>query len=168
MSKTLKTEGFTIIELMITVAVVGVLAAVALPSFNYTIKNSRVKTTASDLHSSLLYARSEAIKRNADVTVTVNSSGWVVSYVEASTTKILSQKNDVPSDVTSTCYIDNAAQSLPQSVVFNRSGRPDHLLEMRYFSSALSTVPMRCVSLSLSGRPKVDTDTDDDATNGCG
>ena len=168
MSKTLKTEGFTIIELMITVAVVGVLAAVALPSFNYTIKNNRVKTTASDLHTSLLLARSEAIKRNADVTVTINSSGWVVSYDDAGTTKILSQKNDMPPDVTSSCYIDNTAQSMPQAVVFNRSGRPNHLLEMRYSSSALSTVPLRCVSLSLSGRPKVDTDTDSDATNGCG
>lgn len=168
MSKTFKTEGFTIIELMITVAVVGVLAAVAFPSFNYTIKNNRVKTTASDLHTSLLYARSEAIKRNSDVTVTLSSNGWIVSYVEASATKILSQKDDVPSDVSSTCYIDNTAESLPQSVVFNRSGRPNHLLEMRYTSNSLNTVPMRCVSLSLSGRPKVDTDTDGNTSNGCG
>lgn len=168
MSKPLKTQGFTIIELMITVAVVGVLAAVALPSFNYTIKDSRVKTTASDLHTSLLLARSEAIKRNADVTVTINSSGWAVSYDDSGTTKILSQKNDVPSDVNSTCYIDNTAKTLPQSIVFNRSGRPDHLLEMRYDSSALSTVPLRCVSVSLSGMPRVETDTDGNAANGCG
>jgi len=169
MIRNYKSSGFTLIELMVAVSVVGVLVAIAMPSFNYTIQNNRVKTSASDAHISLLLARSEAIKRNDSVTVTFSNTGWLVSYydTDSSSTKILSQKNDLSSDVDYDCTLDGSAASLPQSVVFNRSGRPDHLLELEFTSSVNSEIPLRCVSLSLSGRPKVETDSDSDASNGC-
>ena len=177
MIKSLKSSGFTILELMITIAVVGVLAAVALPSFNYTIQNNRVKTAASDAHMSLLLARSEAIKRNNNVRVKFNSNGWSVAYwdPDASTPDYvtLTDKTDLSSDVNYDPYLGGTEQSLPQDIVFNRSGRLDPStnsvsIELRFTSSKLNTIPLRCVSLSLSGRPKVETDSDGDATNGCG
>jgi type IV fimbrial biogenesis protein FimT len=71
-------DGFTSIELMVTVAIVGVLAALAAPSFQTLMERWRVRQVVSDLESSLQFARSEAIKRNGGVVmqkITTNSHG---------------------------------------------------------------------------------------------
>lgn len=62
-------SGFTLIELMITVAVLVIVLTVAIPSFNSTIQNSRSTALANDLSGALNLARSEAVKRGAEVRV---------------------------------------------------------------------------------------------------
>lgn len=62
-------KGFTVIELMVTLAVAAILLAIAIPSFNYLMVSSKLTTTANAYVYALNIARSEAIKRNADVTV---------------------------------------------------------------------------------------------------
>ena len=61
--------GFTLIELMITIAVVGVLTALVLPSFTKLLKNNCMTTTTNNLVTSLQLAKSEAVKRRATVRV---------------------------------------------------------------------------------------------------
>ena len=81
--ETANNKGFTLVELMITLAIAAILMALAVPSFNSTIKNSRISTQSNELITSLNYARSEAIRRGADVTVgraDVNwENGWVIT-----------------------------------------------------------------------------------------
>ena len=70
--------GFTLIELMVTVSVLGVLLAIALPSFQPLIERWRVRQVESHLESSLQFARSEAIKRGGNVVmqkITTNTNG---------------------------------------------------------------------------------------------
>ena len=70
--------GFTLIELMVTVSVLGVLMAIALPSFQPLIERWRVRQVESHLESSLQFARSEAIKRGGNVVmqkITTNTNG---------------------------------------------------------------------------------------------
>src|ERR1044072_8809018 len=64
-----RTAGFTMIELMITVAVASVLMAVAVPSFNQMIASGRLTSQSNDMLVAINLARSEAIKRNANVTL---------------------------------------------------------------------------------------------------
>jgi type IV fimbrial biogenesis protein FimT len=62
-------SGFTLIELMVTIGVAGVLAGIAIPSFKSTIQNNRLTTSANELVTALNLARSEAVKRGLSVTV---------------------------------------------------------------------------------------------------
>lgn len=85
-----RARGFTLIELMVTIAIAAILAGLAAPSFRDLIANNRLKTHTSALHTSLLQARSEAIKRNGRVVLCKSSNaatcattgdwqqGWIV------------------------------------------------------------------------------------------
>lgn len=67
-------RGFTIVELMITVAVAAVLLLIAVPSFrNITLAN-RLNAAANDLVNAIGIARMEAVKRNADTQFCSNSA----------------------------------------------------------------------------------------------
>lgn len=62
-------RGFNILELMLTIAVVAIIAGFAVPSFLNTVRANRVVTDNNELVSALTLARSEAIKRGTRVTV---------------------------------------------------------------------------------------------------
>lgn len=68
-------RGFTLIEAMIAIAVMLVLMAIAVPSFRDASRGSQLRIAANDLVTSAHFARSEAIKRNAPVTMCVSSDG---------------------------------------------------------------------------------------------
>lgn len=75
-------RGFTIIELMVVVAVLAIVATVAVPSFQQIIENNRLATEANRLFSAMSYARSEAVRVGDDVSMTATSGafsdGWCV------------------------------------------------------------------------------------------
>ncbi len=62
-------RGFTLMELMVVLAVVGVIMGIAVPNFGLYIRNSRLTGAANDLLASVTMARSEAIKRQVPVAV---------------------------------------------------------------------------------------------------
>lgn len=66
-------SGFTLLELMVTIGVAGVLAAVAIPNMRDFIRNNRLTAAANDMLHSTQVARSEAIKRQQNVVVCASS-----------------------------------------------------------------------------------------------
>jgi type IV fimbrial biogenesis protein FimT len=73
----LRHKGFTLMELMIVVAVLGILASLALPSFQSILEGRRLVGAVDDLYSNIQYARSEAIKRNETIRVQVTTgTNW--------------------------------------------------------------------------------------------
>jgi len=74
-------HGFTLVELIITVFVASILFTVAVPSFQDTIRQNRLTTQANELITALNLARSEAIRRSQNVTVTPKVGGWNFGWV---------------------------------------------------------------------------------------
>lgn len=70
-------RGFTIVELMVTVAVMAILAAIGVPSMQGLVRNFRLNGAAGEMSAALQLARSEATRRNARVMVCPSSDGLV-------------------------------------------------------------------------------------------
>ena len=71
-----KQTGFSLLELLITVAIISILAMVAAPSFKSMMENNQTLTLANQLISAFNYARSESVKRRKPVTICArNASG---------------------------------------------------------------------------------------------
>jgi type IV fimbrial biogenesis protein FimT len=68
-------KGFTLVELMVTLAIVAILASVAVPSFQDMVNNNRLTSQANEFITALNYSRSEAVKRGTSITLTANTSG---------------------------------------------------------------------------------------------
>ena len=106
-----KNSGFTLIELMVTLAIVGIFASIALPSFSQMIENNRISTATNEFVSNLILARSEALKRSRNVTIcpssnqtscgtgTDYSNGWIV-FVDCDGDGAVDASIDCDGDVT--------------------------------------------------------------------
>lgn len=69
-------SGFTLIELMVTIAIAAILLGVAIPNFTSVITRSRLTANTNEFITSLNLARSEAIKRGQHVVVRKTSTNW--------------------------------------------------------------------------------------------
>jgi type IV fimbrial biogenesis protein FimT len=99
--------GFTVLELMVVVAIVAVLIAVAVPSFRDITQRNRIAAEVNSFVGDLQYARSEAVKRGMPVCVCASADG--TSCVGTNTWH---QGWIVFSDVNGSCTIDAAAGDL--------------------------------------------------------
>lgn len=80
-------RGFSLIELMVAVAILAILLALAVPSFQDMIQRNRVRTAAADLTDSLNLARSEAIKRGSSTRLCIDGdNAWEVELISSAET----------------------------------------------------------------------------------
>ena len=67
-------SGFTLYELLITMIVIGIVLSVGIPNFGVFTQNSRITSTANDLHSSFYLGRSEAARSKANITICASAN----------------------------------------------------------------------------------------------
>ncbi len=166
-----KEVGFTVIELLVVVVLLGTIAALAAPSFKRTILSQRVRTTSDDIYASLLMARSEAMKRNMPVNVipagSVWTAGWSIQTTSSGTTYTIQKQDALNSNIS---VSGPSSSGVAATVTFNGTGRPATASAgstFTVFASADSSVAARCVGLSLNGMPSTSKDTDGNSSNGC-
>jgi len=146
MNQNFRNQGFSIVELMVAVAVLAIIVGIGMPSFQAMMERSRLDAAADSLADSLRFARSEAITRNTTINVDgTYADGWTVSMGNTVLREYKSFHNQVG--------IDNN-----NAVSFNGRGMAnaaeDFLLD--YAGGAT-----RCVEVLLSGAVRQDPD------NGC-
>jgi type IV fimbrial biogenesis protein FimT len=73
-------HGFTLVELMVTIAVLAILVTIAIPNYQAFVLSSRMTAQANDFLTSLNMARSEAVKRNAPVSMKASGGNWVSGW----------------------------------------------------------------------------------------
>lgn len=151
-------RGFTMIELMITITVFAILAAVGLPSFKSFIAAQRIKSASFDIMSSMMLARSEAVKRNANADVTPTSGSWMNGWTVSTGGTTLEKHAALKTGVAVTCYSGTSAVTPCPTVTYTYSGRISGTAPSIQFSnSGSSSVILRCISMDLSGRPNSKT-----------
>lgn len=152
--KASREAGFTLIELVVSIAIVAVLLAVGVPSLRDMAVSQSVRGAANDLYSDLTFARAEAIKRNAQVSVVRETGGWLQGW------RVQAGGNDVRTQarITKVSY-SGAADA---SIVYNPDGRTTlaGTASFNFSSSSGGAVSMRCVVITPSGRPALLTDGD--------
>lgn len=151
--------GFTLVEMLFTVIIAGILAAIALPSYSSFVANQRVKSVGADLVVTMIKARNEAIMRNANVTVTANAGGWQNGWQTTDhNNAILDTHGAAPQTVAISPHFTGTGSS----VIYQSSGRLHPTLTGAAsftITSSTSASAYQCVTTDLSGRPNTKTTT---------
>lgn len=153
-------RGFTIIELMITLAIAAILMALAVPSYQYITKTIRMSGQLDALVGDIRYARSEAMKEGRDIEICASTdhaicsesaswqTGWIVQPVGTSTPLRVRQAFAGSETL--------AASDATLRLVFNREGFPGGI-DNDGVTFMLQAVPdnpklTRCLKVNLVGQ----------------
>lgn len=161
-------DGFTLIELMITVVVLGVVLAITAPAMGNLVRSNRVTANANAVVSSMQYARSEAVKNAQPVVVCASSDqstcdgagstdwsvGWI-SFVDANDNGTFEAANDRRLRVRGP--LDNATLSSGGQgmVTYRPTGQVDQTLSLTLAPKKCEGKQQRGIDLNLIGRPNV-------------
>jgi len=175
----IRTVGFTLIELMVTLAVAAILAAIAAPGFMAMIRDNRISTQANNLIGSIQLARSEAAKRGVQVTIRHNGStankwddGWIV-FTDWDGDGVYDDNSSAPEcGVEEDCLLRTqsalpnnltlrTASNFSQWFAYNPSGYPVDLVTDSFSLCAPNgdTSNARKIVLNNTGRPSTEKGT---------
>ncbi len=155
-------NGFTLLELMVTIVIAAILLAIALPSFQGTFRSNRVATANNELLASLSLARSEAIRntRGAGLCASANgtscgadwNSGWLVwsdmdgdSAISTGDTVIRFTQGKPLTTVTGSAT----------TLAFDARGRNRAAQGTIGVRPSDATTPARCITVSVTGQTRV-------------
>ncbi len=131
--KILTQNGFSLMEMLMTMSLIGILTMVAIPSVNGILKNERLTTQINSLLAHLQFARSEALLRHKQVVVCASkdaatcsgnwSDGWIVFF-----------DNDESADVSDGDALLQAHAKLSGDNVMNNTGGTTIIYDSRGFT----------------------------------
>ena len=149
-----KNHGFTLIELIVTLAVIGVLFAIAAPNLQTTIQGNRLSGQYNDMRGDFAFARNLAISRNVSVTITSNagtnwSNGWIV-VAPSGNARVSNTANSIviSSSIASLTYSPDGTANVAAATTFkicdNRSGNHGKVLNVNFAGRVNLTSGVAC------------------------
>lgn len=117
-------DGFTLIELIVTIAVASILVVVAIPNFRTLLQNNRMTTHVNELLSDVNFARSEAIKRRSNITICTSTTGTSCTGGNWRDGRLIMDASAVVLRVRGPFEIatDTLTTTGPDPLIFDRSG----------------------------------------------
>lgn len=164
--------GLTLIELLVVLAVMGVLAAFAVPTFVTMIQNNRVANEVNGFVGDLQFARSEAIKEGQPVTICTSTdgatclgstnwqSGWIVFANPTGATSPTSAAMVLRRQKTWTSTDTFVASNSVSAFTYSRDGfavGAAGIITMTLHTTPANSTATRCVAVNLVGRQQVQT-----------
>ena len=155
-----RNSGFTLLEVLIAVTVLSILMALAIPSFREMMDRNAVTTAANDLLSSILIARSEAIKRESPVVI-AKVGDWGSRYRVFND---LNNNNKYNKSSEAPLILDHRSSNSSVTITgngvaadhirFNSRGRASLTTNQDFFSITKGSAT-RYVCFSATGRPRI-------------
>ena len=126
-------SGFTLIELMVTIAVLAIIVSIAAPNISTQLANQRVKSTTSTLVNALKEAKAESVIRRQNVTL---------SYANTSNPKVINITGEDKGIIASYSYDDKSTiKPSTASIKFEPSKRVDAVATYTICDKNTSIVP---------------------------
>ena len=147
-----RTLGFTLIEMMVVIAVIAVLSAIAVPSFMEYARNQRLNGAARQVYSDLMNARQQAVTENKKIIVEFvsNHQYQFVRDNDASETVSTGDETLVLRD------IHPEYSDVTFSAGFNPAFRPNGTGKNPVITlTSSSTGKTKCITISTAGRIKI-------------
>jgi type IV fimbrial biogenesis protein FimT len=145
-------RGFTLLELVVGVAILALLVVLAMPSYTQWLINSRVRTTSESIQNGLRYARNQAVDLALPVRFELSgasSSNWTVCVPASATSSCSGVTTQCSSTTLTTCLLKQyVSQYATYSVALGTSAGTGGS-----FSSALTSFPVAGVTFDALGRP---------------
>jgi type IV fimbrial biogenesis protein FimT len=143
-----RASGFTLIELMTVVAITAILSAMAAPAFKSLVAGQRARSTTTELYAALVLARSEALKRNTQVTLQPLTGGWQAGWS-------IPNPSDTGHPVANHGPVTGGTITGPDTVVYLPNGRVASDEAPQFDIAVDGASSHRCVQVDLSGRPRM-------------
>jgi type IV fimbrial biogenesis protein FimT len=138
--------GFSLIEMMMVVAILAIVSAIGYPSFQELLASQRVRTASSALYDSFMIARSEALKNNANASFALSGSdlakGWAVQV----------GGQDVHSQ---SAFSGLSFSPANPTITYGATGRLISGAGTAITVSTAGTDVKRCIRLDTTGRPRL-------------
>ena len=162
MKKRYSIRGFTLVELIVVLAILGVFLSFALPSFRHSLQTNKFVANSNQLAAALKYARTEALKRRAAVTVCglnaaktacSGSTDWGANGFGA----LDSSSNILKVWLEPTQYDDLTMTSSSASATYASSGMLNSGSTIGVRIAFTDVTDNRCVEISTTGRVNTQT-----------
>jgi len=150
-----KQQGFTLVELMVTVAIVIILSIIAIPSWTTLIRDNSISVAVNQVQSIYQLTRSEALKRNEEITLTSSNNRltWTLTHVVSGANSTI---KNITLSTKQVSIIPSAGSANEVSLAVQKTGFAEN--EQLAFTWEDE---YRCLSIYSSGQTQISTDSGD-------